>query len=135
MTNKQKMLKRQRNVIRGQALVVREDKTLTQEEKIEQLQVLADLMEIVLKKLYEEEKRIDINKLKAEIAHQTRNGRTDIYIKVDDFNVLNKREKVGEESRMFIDINYVEELIKEYEDKNSLKYRLARNENDEELER
>ena len=63
MTNKQKMLKRQINVIRGQALIVREDKTLTQEEKIEQLQVLADLMEVVLEKLYEEEKRIDINKL------------------------------------------------------------------------
>lgn len=56
MTNKQRILKRLKNVIRGQALVVREDKTLTQEEKIEQLQVLADLMEVVLEKQYEEEK-------------------------------------------------------------------------------
>lgn len=130
MTNKQKILKRMKNVLRGQALIVKEDVTITQKEKLEQFQVISDLMEIVLEKQYEEEKQIDINKLKEEIAHQTRNGRTDIYIKVDDFNVLNKREKVGEESRMFININYVEELIKEYEDKNSLKYEI-----NEELER
>ena len=129
MTNKQRILKRLKNVIRGQALIVKEDKTLTQEEKIEQLQVLADLMELVLEKQYEEEKRIDINKLKEELAHQTRNGRTDVYIKVDDFNVLTNREKDGKEDRIYLDINYVEELIDTYEYRNSFKYK------DDELER
>ena len=129
MTNKQKMLKRQINVIRGQALIVREDKTLTQEEKIEQLQVLADLMEIVLKKLYEEEKRIDINKLKEELEEQTRNGRTQVYIKVEDIKTLTDKKEIKEQGRIYLDIDYVKELIDTYEYRNSFKYK------DDELER
>lgn len=135
MTNKQKINRRLKNVIRGQALVIKEDKTITQEEKIEQLGEVADLYEMVLRKEYEEEKRINISNLKKEIEEQTRNGRTQVYIKVDDFNVLTNREKIGKESRIFVNTNYLEELIKEYEDKNNLKYKLARNENNEELER
>ena len=129
MTNKQKMLKRQINVIRGQALIVREDKTLTQEEKIEQLQVLADLMEVVLEKLYEEEKRIDINKLKEELEEQTRNGRTQVYIKVEDLKTLTDKKEIAEEGRVYLDIDYVKELIDTYEYRNRFKYK------DEELER
>ena len=135
MTNKQKMLKRQINVIRGQALIVREDKTLTQEEKIEQLQVLADLMEVVLEKLYEEEKRIDINKLKEELEEQTRNGRTQVYIKVEDLKTLTDKKEIKEEGRVYLDIDYVKELIDTYEYRNSFKQRMAVKENDEELER
>lgn len=129
MTNKQKILKRQINVIRGQALIVREDKTLTQEEKIEQLQVLADLMEIVLKKLYEEEKRIDINKLKEELEEQTRNGRTQVYIKVEDLKTLTDKKEIKEQGRIYLDIDYVKELIDTYEYRNRFKYK------DDELER
>lgn len=129
MTNKQKMLKRQINVIRGQALVVREDKTLTQEEKIEQLQVLADLMEIVLQKQYEEEKRININNLKKEIEEQTRNGRTQVYIKVEDLKILTDKKEISEEGRVYLDIDYVKELIDTYEYRKGLKYK------DEEIER
>ena len=129
MTNKQKMLKRQINVIRGQALIVREDKTLTQEEKIEQLQVLADLMEVVLEKLYEEEKRIDINKLKEELEEQTRNGRTQVYIKVEDLKTLTDKKEIKEQGRIYLDIDYVKELIDTYEYRNSFKYK------DDELER
>ena len=129
MTNKQRILKRMKNVIRGQALVVREDVTITQKEKLEQLQVLADLMELVLEKQYEEEKQIDINKLKEEIAHQTRNGRRDVYIKVDDFNVLTNRAKIGKDDRVYLDIDYVKELIDTYEYRKGLKYK------DEEIER
>ena len=123
------MLKRQRNVIRGQALIVREDKTLTQEEKIEQLQVLADLMEIVLEKLYEEEKRIDINKLKEELEEQTRNGRTQVYIKVEDLKTLTDKKEIKEQGRIYLDIDYVKELIDTYEYRNRFKYK------DDELER
>lgn len=129
MTNKQKMLKRQINVIRGQALIVREDKTLTQEEKIEQLQVLADLMEVVLEKQYEEEKQIDINKLKEELEEQTRNGRTQVYIKVEDLKTLTDKKEIKEQGRIYLDIDYVKELIDTYEYRNSFKYK------DDELER
>jgi len=130
MTNKQKIISRLKNVIRGQALVIKEDKTLTQEEKIEQLGEVADLYELVLRKEYEEEKQIDINKLKEEIAHQTRNGRRDVYIKVDDFNVLTNRAKIGKNDRVYLDIDYVKELIDTYEYRKGLKYK-----NDEEIER
>lgn len=130
MTNKQKIISRLKNVIRGQALVIKEDKTLTQEEKIEQLGEVADLYELVLRKEYEEEKQIDINKLKEEIAHQTRNGRRDVYIKVDDFNVLTNRAKIGKNDRVYLDIDYVKELIDTYVYRKGLKYK-----NDEEIER
>lgn len=129
MTNKQKINRRLKNVIRGQALVVREDKTLTQEEKLEQLQELADLMEIVLKKLYEEEKRMNISNLKKEIEEQTRNGRTQVYIKVEDLKILTDKKEISEEGRVYLDIDYVKELIDTYEYRNSFKYK------DDELER
>ena len=119
MTNKQKILKRMKNVIRGQALVVREDVTITQKEKLEQLQVLADLMELVLEKQYEEEKRIDINKLKEELEEQTRNGRTQVYIKVEDLKTLTDKKEISEQGRVYLDIDYVKELIHTYEYKKS----------------
>ena len=129
MTNKQKIISRLKNVIRGQALVIKEDETITQEEKIEQLQVLADLMELVLEKQYEEEKRIDINKLKEELEEQTRNGRTQVYIKVEDLKTLTDKKEISEEGRVYLDIDYVKELINTYEYRNSFKYK------DDELER
>lgn len=115
MTNIQRFLKRIKNVIRGQALVVREDVTTTQKEKLKQLQVLADLMEIVLEKQYKEDKQIDINKLKEELEEQTRNGRTQVYIKVEDLKTLTDKEEIKEEGRVYLDINYVKELISTYE--------------------
>lgn len=130
MTNKQKILKRMKNVIKGQALVVKEDVTITQKEKLEQLQVLADLMEIVLQKQYEEEKRININNLKKEIEEQTRNGRTQVYIKVEDLKTLTDKKEISEEGRVYLDIDYVKELIDTYEYRKGLKYK-----NEEEIER
>lgn len=129
MTNKQKINRRLKNVIRGQALVIKEDKTITQEEKIEQLQVLADLMELILEKQYEEEKRIDINKLKEELEEQTRNGRTQVYIKVEDLKTLTDKKEIKEQGRIYLDIDYVKELIDTYEYRNRFKYK------DDELER
>lgn len=123
MTNKQRMLKRMKNVLRGQALVVREDVTLTQKEKLEQLQVLADLMEVVLEKLYEEEKRINISNLKKEIEEQTRNGRTQVYIKVKDLKILTDKKEIAEEGRVYLGIDYVKELIDTYEYKKRFKYK------------
>jgi len=129
MTNKQKINRRLKNVIRGQALVIKEDKTLTQEEKIEQLGEVADIYELVLRKEYEEEKRINISNLKKEIEEQTRNGRTQVYIKVEDLKTLTDKKEISEEGRVYLDIDYVKELIDTYEYRNSFKYK------DDELER
>lgn len=129
MTNKQKIISRLKNVIRGQALVVREDKTLTQEEKIEQLGEVADIYELVLRKEYEEEKRMNISNLKKEIEEQTRNGRTQVYIKVEDLKILTDKKEISKEGRIYLDIDYVKELIDTYEYRNSFKYK------DDELER
>lgn len=129
MTNKQKIISRLKNVIRGQALVIKEDKTLTQEEKIEQLGEVADIYELVLRKEYEEEKRINISNLKKEIEEQTRNGRTQVYIKVEDLKTLTDKKEISEEGRVYLDIDYVKELIDTYEYRNSFKYK------DDELER
>ena len=96
MTNKQKINRRLKNVIRGQALVIKEDKTITQEEKIEQLGEVADLYELILRKEYEEEKRINISNLKKEIEEQTRNGRTQVYIKVEDLKILTDKKEISE---------------------------------------
>ena len=130
MTNKQKINRRLKNVIRGQALVIKEDKTLTQEEKIEQLGEVADIYELVLRKEYEEEKRINISNLKKEIEEQTRNGRTQVYIKVEDLKTLTDKKEISEEGRVYLDIDYVKELIDTYEYRKGLKYK-----NDEEIER
>ena len=129
MTNKQKIISRLKNVIRGQALVIKEDKTLTQEEKIEQLGEVADIYELVLRKEYEEEKRINISNLKKEIEEQTRNGRTQVYIKVEDLKILTDKKEISKEGRIYLDIDYVKELIDTYEYRNSFKYK------DDELER
>lgn len=129
MTNKQKILKRMKNVIKGQAMIVRDDTRITQEEKIEQLGEVADLYEMVLRKEYEEEKRINISNLKKEIEEQTRNGRTQVYIKVEDLKTLTNKKEISEEGRVYLDIDYVKELIDAYEYRKGLKYK------DEELER
>lgn len=129
MTNKQKIISRMKNVIKGQALVVKEDVTITQEEKLEQLGVVADLYELVLRKEYEEEKRINISNLKKEIEEQTRNGRTQVYIKVEDLKTLTDKKEIEEEGRIYLDIDYVKELIDTYEYRNNFKNK------NEELER
>ena len=130
MTNKQKIISRLKNVIRGQALVIKEDVTITKEEKIEQLGEVADLYELVLRKEYEEEKQIDINKLKEELEEQTRNGRTQVYIKVEDLKTLTDKKEIKEQGRIYLDIDYVKELIDTYEYRKGLKYK-----NEEEIER
>ena len=65
---------------------------------------------------------MNIERLKKEIDMQTRNGRTEVYIRLADIKELVEGlESTYGESRMMIEADYVEELIEEYEKRNSFK--------------
>lgn len=61
---------------------------------------------------------MNIERLKKEIEHQTRNGRTEVYIRLEDIKELidGLEGKYGD-NRMLIEADYIEELIAEYEEK------------------
>ena len=61
---------------------------------------------------------MNIEKLKKEIDMQTRNGRTEVYIRLADIKELVEGlEGTYGDSRMIIEADYIEELIEEYEEK------------------
>ena len=61
---------------------------------------------------------MNIERLKKEIEHQTRNGRTEVYIRLEDLKELVEGlEGTYGESRMLVEVDYIEELIAEYEEK------------------
>lgn len=65
---------------------------------------------------------MNIKKLKKEIEEQTRNGRKEVYVRLEDLKELVEGlEGTYGESRMMIESNYVKELIEEYEKRNSFK--------------
>lgn len=67
---------------------------------------------------------LDIERLKKEIDMQTRNGRKEVYIKMEDIKELCEgMEGSYGDNRMMIEADYIKELIKEYEKahKNSFK--------------
>lgn len=61
---------------------------------------------------------MNIEKLKKEIDMQTRNGRTEVYIRLADIKELvdGLEGKYGD-NRMLIEADYIEELIAKYEEK------------------
>lgn len=61
---------------------------------------------------------MNIEKLKKEIDMQTRNGRAEVYIRLADIKELvdGLEGKYGD-NRMFIEVDYIEKLIAEYEEK------------------
>lgn len=65
---------------------------------------------------------MNIKKLKKEIEEQTRNGKKEVYIRIEDLKELvdGLEGKYGD-NRMFVEADYVEELIEEYEKRNSFK--------------
>lgn len=65
---------------------------------------------------------MNIERLKKEIEHQTRNGKKEVYIRIEDLKELvdGLEGKYGD-NRMFVEADYVEELIEEYEKRNSFK--------------
>ncbi len=61
---------------------------------------------------------MNLNRLKREIQEQTRNGRTEVYILLEDLRELQgKLAQTYEEERIYIDVKYLEKLINEYEKK------------------
>lgn len=65
---------------------------------------------------------MNIKKLKQDIEEQTRNGRKEVYVRLEDLKELvdGLEGKYGD-NRMFVEADYVEELIEEYEKRNSFK--------------
>lgn len=61
---------------------------------------------------------MNIERLKKEIDMQTRNGRKEVYIRIEDIKELvdGLEGKYGD-NRMLIEADYIEELIAEYEEK------------------
>lgn len=61
---------------------------------------------------------MNIERLKKEIEHQTRNGRKEVYIRLADIKELvDDLEGTYGDNRMLIEADYIEELITEYEEK------------------
>ena len=61
---------------------------------------------------------MNIERLKKEIDMQTRNGRKEVYIRLEDLKELVEGlEGTYGESRMLVEVDYIEELITEYEEK------------------
>lgn len=61
---------------------------------------------------------MNIERLKKEIEHQTRNGKKEVYIRIEDIKELvdGLEGKYGD-NRMFVEADYIEELITEYKEK------------------
>lgn len=61
---------------------------------------------------------MNIERLKKEIDMQTRNGRTEVYIRLADIKELVEGlEGTYGDNRMLIEADYIEKLITEYEEK------------------
>lgn len=61
---------------------------------------------------------MNIERLKKEIDMQTRNGRTEVYIRLADIKELvDDLEGTYGDNRMLIEADYIEELIAKYEEK------------------
>lgn len=62
-----------------------------------------------------------IERLDKEITEQTRNGREDVYILVEDLNKLGYGIDSNKKGRVYVDVNYLRIAMKRYQFKNSLK--------------
>jgi len=62
-----------------------------------------------------------LEKLDKEITEQTRNGREDVYIEVDDLNKLGYGIDPKKTGRVYVDVNYLRIAMKRYEFKQGLK--------------
>lgn len=67
---------------------------------------------------------MNVERLKKEIDMQTRNGRTEVYIRLEDIKELvdGLEGKYGD-NRMLIEADYIEELIAEYEEKHKNRFK------------
>lgn len=60
---------------------------------------------------------MNLERIKKDLDHQTRNGRKNIYIKVDDLNELvqGAKKEVRGKGRIYINIQAINQLIDAYE--------------------
>lgn len=56
MTNREIMLSRLKNVMKGQAMIIKEDNRLSEEERIEQLEIIKEIMDMIEEKELFDEK-------------------------------------------------------------------------------
>lgn len=62
-----------------------------------------------------------LEKLDKEITEQTRNGREDVYIEVDDLNELGYRLDPNKKGRVYVDVGYLKIAMERYKFKGRLK--------------
>lgn len=62
-----------------------------------------------------------LEKLDKEITEQTRNGREDVYIDVDDLNELGYGIDPNKTGKVYVDVNYLRIVMKRYKFKDNLR--------------
>lgn len=69
-----------------------------------------------------------IEKLEKEIKEQTKNGREDVYIEVEDLKELGYNFNTEKEGRVFVDVNYLKIRMERYKFREGIKVRLEETE-------
>ena len=65
---------------------------------------------------------MDIQRLEEEIWKQIRNGRDEVYLKIQDIQELKGEEvDLADDRRIFLNVVYVQELINKYKQRNKKK--------------
>lgn len=65
---------------------------------------------------------MDIQRLEEEIWKQIRNGRDEVYLKIQDIQELKEEEvDTTDDRRIFLNVVYVQELINKYKQRNKKK--------------
>lgn len=62
-----------------------------------------------------------LEKLEKEITEQTRNGREDVYIEVDDLNKLGYNIDPKKTGRVYVDVAYLKIVIQRYKFKDTIR--------------
>ena len=62
-----------------------------------------------------------LEKLEKEITEQTRNGREDVYIEVDDLNELGYKIDPNKTGRVYVDVTYLKIVIQRYKFKDTIR--------------
>ena len=62
-----------------------------------------------------------LEKLEKEITEQTRNGRKDVYIEVDDLNKLGYGIDPKKTGRVYVDVTYLKIVIQRYKFKDTIR--------------
>lgn len=75
-----------------------------------------------------------LERLDKEITEQTRNGRTEVYISVEDLNKLGYGIDPNKTGRAYVDVTYLQLVLKNYKFRNQLKVNPEKTETFKQLE-